>query len=435
MLRQFNRFLILAALVAVALYITLTNSNIATIKLGPNLAITTYAGVIYIGVFALGCVVTSIIALVFGFKGYLRERRLRSAERTRQLFFKSFENARNLMAAHDWAAARDAWEDIIARDEDNVIARVELSRCLEQLNDPREALRVLDATRASSRASAEVLFRAAELNRSMGNNTAASDNLNLILTAVPSRRALELARDASESMGRVADALEFQNELERMGYKSEEFEQARCRLHFASLISDTERASSLRQDLGAFVKRNPAFVPALEKLAEVELSQGNIEECAALLMKAAKASSNDLAKWQKVVDLWLHSATGDFSRRAERAIAAAKSATQGVHGNTRLEAEILVIRTLLDTNRYDEAEQRIEGFTALAAKENAAISGEINSKLIIQRGLALAQMGKARDTAALWRELANPLGNPRSSITANAASEHRQEPSPTLSTP
>lgn len=435
MLRQFNRFLILIALIAVALYITLTNSSIATITVGPNLSITAYAGVIYIGVFALGCLVTSVIALIFGFKGYLRERRLRSAERARQLFFKSFENARNLMAAHDWGAARDAWEHIISKEEDNVIARVELSRCLEQLGDPREALRVLDSTRASSRASTEVLFRAAELNRSLGNNTAASDNLNLIITATSSRRALELARDSCESMGRIPDALEFQNELERLGYNSREFEQARCRLTFASLISDAERVPSLREDLVAFVKRNSSFVPALEKLAHLELSQGNLEECAALLIKAAKAAPEDLSKWKAVVDLWLHTAGGDFNRRAERAIAAAKSATQGLRGHVRLEAEILLIRTLLDANRYEEAEQHIEAFKDLAAKENTSISREISSQLLIQKGVSLAQMGKARDTAPLWKELANPSGGLQAGMPASTPRERQSEPSPVLSTP
>jgi hypothetical protein len=50
MLKQFNKFLIFAILVAVALYVTLTNSETATLKLGPTLHVTTYAGVIYLGV-------------------------------------------------------------------------------------------------------------------------------------------------------------------------------------------------------------------------------------------------------------------------------------------------------------------------------------------------------------------------------------------------
>ena len=161
MLRQFNRFLVLGLLVGAVLYITLSNSETATLKLGPTLQVTTYAGVIYIGVFALGCIAASFVALFFGFKSYLRERKLRSHERNRQAFFDLFVKARSHMAGGEYAAARDVWEQVLHHDHDNVIARIELSKCLESVGDLREALRVLDSTRASSRSSLEVLFRAA----------------------------------------------------------------------------------------------------------------------------------------------------------------------------------------------------------------------------------------------------------------------------------
>ena len=98
------------------------------------------------------------------------------------------------MAAEEWGRAQSGWEQILRKDQDNIVARVELSRCLEKLGEPREALRVLDATRAGSRRNIEVLFRAAELNRSLGNNTVAMDNLALIAGESPSRRS---SRDGS----------------------------------------------------------------------------------------------------------------------------------------------------------------------------------------------------------------------------------------------
>lgn len=434
MLRQFNRFIVLALLVSAALYITLTNSDKATIKIGPSISLTTYAGVIYIGVFALGCVTASLVALFFGLKGYFRERRLRAAERARQNFYKSFEQARNLMASGDWAAAREIWERIIHRDPENVVARVELSRCLEHLDDAREALRVLDATRSSSRTSAEVLFRAAELNRKLGNNTAASDNLALIISDAPSRKALEMARDISEEMGRVDAAVEFQDELERIGYSSEDLFNARKRLTFLRIVKDSENESALRDALTPFVRKNPAFVPALEKLAEVELHRKDVESCAELLMKAAKADHGSVPKWRAVVDLWLHATEGDFTRRAHRAIAAARSASQEASGRGRLEAELLLIETLLSANRFEEAEKLIEGFLDLAAKELGACPPDLKQGLLIQQGHCLAQMGKARDTAPLWQELAHPAEAGRVK-KQQALREKQSEPSPVLSTP
>jgi thioredoxin-like negative regulator of GroEL len=435
MLRQFNRFLVLALLVGGALYITLTNSDNATIRLGPNLTLTTYAGVIYIAVFAIGCVAASLVALFFGLKGYLRERKLRAAERAREGFYKTFERARNLMASGDWAAARDLWEQIIHRDEENVMARVELSRCLEALNDPREALRVLDATRASSRASSEVLFRAAELNRKLGNKTAASDNLGLILTEAPSRKALELARDINEELGRIGDAIEFQNELEKIGYTSEDADGARRRLTFAQIVSESQGDTVLRDALSGFVKRNPAFVPALEKLASLEVARGDVESSAELLVKAAKAAKGDVSKWQAVVDLWLHATQGEFTRRAERAIAAARSASQDTSGRSRLEAELLLIRTLLATNRFEDAERLIDSFPSLAERALKNFPKDIHAQWVIQKGHCLAQIGKARDTAPLWEQLA-VSGQPRGTTQpAKTLREKQTEPSPALSTP
>jgi tetratricopeptide (TPR) repeat protein len=435
MLKQFNRFLILAILIGVALYITLTNSDPATIKIGPRLSVTTYAGVIYIAVFASGCVAASIVALFFGFKGYLRERKLRAAEKGRQNFLKILEQARALMASGEWAAARLLWEDIISRDQENVVARVELSHCLEQLGDEREALRILDATRASSRASSEVLFRAATLNQKVGNNTAALDNLRLILNEAPSRKALELARESSRAMGRFDEALRFNDELEKIGYFSDESAQVRTELLLEQLVKESQTESALRDALVAFVKQHPTSVPALEKLAELEKARGDIERCAESLMKAAKASGGDLSKWKIVVELWLHSTLGDTTRRAERAIAAARSATKETRGRVRVEAELLLIQTLLAVNHFQEAESLIEGCDGLAIKELGSMPADLGRELLIQRGYCLSQMGNARETGLFWEELASVGGASGHAKSASSTVAKRSEPSPMLSTP
>jgi tetratricopeptide (TPR) repeat protein len=375
------------------------------------------------------------VALFFGFKGYLRERKLRATDRSRQHFLNLFEKARNLMASGDWAAARDLWEQVIHRDPENVIARVELSRSLESLGDAPEALRVLDATRASSRSSAEVLFRAAELNRKLGNNTAAVDNLGLIISEAPRRKALELARDICSEMGKINEALIFQDELDRIGYASEEPLDARRQLRLAQIVQNAQGETALRDELLAFVKRNPSYTPAMEKLAHIELSRGNVEESAELLMKVAKESNGDLSKWRAVVTLWLNSVQGDFSRRSHRAIAAARSATQRTSGRQRLEAELLVIETLLQANAFSDVEKALDGFTSLAERETNGIPSDIAQKLRIQRGHYLAQMGKAGETAELWQELAGQVSSSAMRRSSQAPREKVMEPSPVLSTP
>lgn len=434
MLRQFNRFLALAVVIALALYITLTNPEAATIKLGPSISISAYAGVIYLGVFFFGVLAASIVALFFGLKGWFRERKLRAAERSRQAFFDLFKKARNFMANHEWNAARALWETVLSRDPDNVIARVELSTCVENLGDAKEALRVLDETRASSHASAEVLMRAAELNRKLGNNTAARDNLSILVAESPSRLALETARDIAEDLGQIDDALGYQRELEKVGYASDEIAQAKVRLLFAHLVQSAEHEAALKDALVIFVKKHPHYLPALERLADIQLNQGHVDECAELLVKAAKASPNDSSKWSRVINLWLSVAPGDFQRRADRALAAARSATQGAHGSARIDAELVLAKTLLAVNRPEEAQASLEGLDKLAGREGTTISALQEQSRLHLLGLSLSRLGQAKETGPLWEKLVEPA-LPATNTGKRPVLSDRGEPSPTFSTP
>lgn len=435
MLRQFNRFLILALILGGALYITLSNSATATIKLGPTLQVTTYAGVIYIGVFALGCVAASFVALFFGFKGYLRERKLRAAERNRQSFFDLFVKARSYMAGGEFPAARDVWEQILRHDHDNIMARVELSRCLESIGDLREALRVLDSTRSTSRNNIEVLFRAADLNRRLGNNTAARDNLVLVLDITPNKKALEEARDLSEAMGNFDDALEYQSELEKVGYSSDELTAARTRITFQTIVHSAHNDAALREALIPFVKKNPRYVPALDRLAQVEISLGNLDHAAELFVKAAKASGDDPARWHKVSDLWLKTAPGDFKTRADRAVSAARSAAQGTHGVERVQAELFLARTMLIAMRAEDARNVLDSICALADKEKVHMSPTLVQEHIALQGLCISRLGQVKETGPLWEKLVEPPGTISSSGNPALLHSSRGEPSPILSTP
>lgn len=434
MLRQFNRFIILALLIGVTLYITLTNSERATLHLGPALQVTANAGVLYLGIFAAGCIAASIIALFFGFKGYMRERRLLGIERSRQAFFELFVKARNFMAAHEWNAARNVWEQILRKDPENVIAKVELATCLDTLGDSREALRVLDLLRAEKRANAEILFKAAELNQKLGNDTAARDNIALIVSDFPSKRALERARDISEHMNRIDDAIEYQNEIERAGYTDGSSTAVKTRLLFAQLVEQAPNEIALRESLQGFVKRHAGFIPALQRLSELEIAAGHFEEAAELLVKAAKASGDDPTPWLKVVDLWLTKAPGDFVKRADRALAAARSATRSSSGAARIRAELVVAQTLLMVHKHEDAHTALENISSLAEREGVALTSELKRAHTLLMGLCLSRLGRINETAPLWQELGEPAHTPTGARGSPVASA-RTEPSPALSTP
>lgn len=435
MLRFFNRLLVTLLLVGTALIITLTNSEPATIRVGNWFQVSSYAGVIYLGVFSAGCIAASIVGLFFGLKAYFRERRLLATERNRQAFISLIEKSRSLMAANEWAKAQAGWEAILRKDPENIVARVELSKCLEQLGDPREALRVLDATRAGSRRNIEVLFRAAELNQLLGNNTAAMDNLALIAGEAPSKRSLEMARETSENLGRIDDALEYHSELERLGMEGSNSKAVRARLTFAQIVRDSPDATTLRETLIGFVKRHPFYTPALEKLASIELDALSFESAAELLVKVAKASPGDLSKWRVVIDLWLNKWPGDARKKAERAIAAARASTQDSKGATRIEAECLVAETLLSLNKVEDALLLLDELPTLLKREGLESDRYLQSLIIGLRGVCFTRLGRTKDTFELWENLLKSSVEGTSVTSAVKLAANGTEPSPTLSTP
>lgn len=437
MLRFFNRLLVAILLIGLAVVVTLSNSEPATIRLASWFQFSSNAGVVYLGVFAVGFVAASLVGLFFGVKAYLRERRLLIAERNRQAFISMIERARSLMASEEWARAQAGWEQVLKRDPDNIVARVELSRCIEAQHDPKEALRVLDATRANSKRNVEVLFRAAELNRTLGNNTAAMDNLALICGDSPSRRSLELARTVSEDLGRIDDALEYQNELERLGYGDDSSKAVRARLTYAKILRDSPDATTLKETLSGFVKRHPACTPALEKLAAIELEALAFDSAAELMVKAAKANPGDLTRWRAVIDLWLTKAPGDARKKAERAIAAARASTQESKGAKRIEAECLVAETLLGLNMVTDALKIIEELPALAQREGTRIPTELSIRITALRGACLVRSDRAKDANDLWQSLLSAQSAPQVSGAAHSFSHAPigSEPSPALSTP
>lgn len=455
-LKHFNRLILLIAVVSAALYLTLNNSETATLKLGSSLSISTYAGVLYIGIFLLGCTTASLIALIFGLKGYLRERRLKSRDRARDSFLKTIERARDLMAVGDWGAARSAWEGIAHRIPDNSVALVELSRCVEAMGDPREALRILDTTRQNialtptAKISSELLIQAAKLNLSLGNRTAALDNLNLVIKDDPGRAVLEMARDTSEALGRYREALSYHDQLEGLGFRSGESDNIRARLNLKEIVGDQNSPAlnsapeAQRLALLQLNKRHPSYIPALERLAELELLIGSRELAAEYLLRAARLAKSDITIWHRAVDIWLTPQTGDpkvnrgtIDREiAERAIRTARTPLKDLRGVARVEGELLLIETLLRVNHFEEAERALNNLDSVVERELAAIDTDIVRRIAVQRGHLLAQSGRARETADLWRIVA---GAPESEATPKIRRERSggeiDEPSPSLSTP
>ena len=401
MLRRFRQLLVAFLVVLLAVYVVVTNNQSVTIQLG-SWVYSAAVGVVLLAAFAAGVLLTATIGLIFGLAAYLRERRLERRERDRLAFYEGMVEARSHAASADWARAHRSWESIVRRDPTHIIARIELSRSLQNQGEAREALRVLDEARAAAPHNVEVLFRAAELNMALGNRTAAMDNLALVLYHQPNRHAARLARDLSEELGRIEDAFEYQAKLDALGADDADADETRARLRFKRLLQEAEAPGAqkdrLSEDLREFVKKHPACLPAVEKLAALEIEEGRSDAAAQLLVKAAKISGAH-ALWRKVSRIWIN------GKNPANAISSARTAAHEARGEARLLAELELIRLYASLGMIEEALRELAGFEALATQEGVPFAGEFFRQYLILSGLCHSLRRDYREAHKLWEKL------------------------------
>lgn len=437
MLKQFNRFIILGLIVAVAVYVTITNSAPATIHLGGTSTITATAGVLYLAIFALGCLFTSLIALLWGVKAYFRERKLRNQVRTHCDFVETLVSGVGLMAIHEWGQAKDRWEDILASDPTNTLARIELSRCLEKLGDNSEALRVIDSARAQGAATIGILMRGYELNKTQGNLVGAKDNLVLLAQKHPSQHVLISLRELHLALRGYKEALQIQDKLESLGFRDSQEENPRAAIALRQIneeLSETHRD----QALGELIKRHSNYYPALLLSASRAVKRGDTTVAVENYIRAAKISKRN-EDWKSAVSVWLNNEHVQPQQRFEGAIGVAKTACKSQSGLGRIEAELLLIEVLLAANHFHEVDSLIEKFSRLVAKTiSTPLPEGIQERFLVCKGLYLVQTGKAPQSGPLWHELAHQKNiiSCRSTYQIEDPSNGQKgSPSPLLSTP
>jgi tetratricopeptide (TPR) repeat protein len=376
MLRLFLRFLALGLIVCLVLYVVVLNREPATLRLGEAWQITAASGFIYIGVFAVGILLSLLVGVLLGALMYWRERRLMKLEKRRQTFEQLMLKARSYLASDEWRKARDLWQQILRKDPENIIARVELSRSFQGSGDLQEALRVLDVTRASFKENAEVLFRAVELNLALGNQTAALDNLGLLLRIQPNHKAAAMARDIALQLGKLDDAVEYQEQVESLGFSGEDYSAVRTDLAFRRGVRDAGTDTArLEEFLSGFTKKHPQHAAALGQLAALWIEQGRTEQAA------------DLSVWARLSALWLQQPDSAPLQRAERALAAARSAVAGTRGTDRVRAELLVARVQIEVGQLEECKTTLDNLDAVIAKEGIILPIELEREALALRAL------------------------------------------------
>mgnify|MGYP005725461355 CR=1 FL=1 len=405
-----------------------------TVKLGADRMVHAPLAFVLLATFAFGAFSSGLFGLYYGLKWQLRERKLSKQERKRVQVDAALDKARAYVASHEWGKARSEWQKLAQRHPDNVAARIELSKSLQESGQAREALKILDAARAEHSDNIEVLYRAAEANLELGNKTAAIDNLALILYHHPSQRAARMARDLSEDLDRLEDALEYQAQLEKLGGAADEHTETLARIRFKQIMRDTEKDLEARkQSLQSFHKRYPKFVPALRALASTLHELKDIEEAAKTLVKTSQLSA-DPKYWQEAAALWLDAGDPD------RAVAAARAGVKESSGPQQFESELALIRLYLRLGMLDDAKQALVEFDRLVAQhKDSKASGQIDPELteasLHLKGRCYSALGQYDESARIWKELSEVEFLLPSAADTPLSNTVDGPPAPRLSTP
>lgn len=428
MISKLYKLLAVLLIVALALYVVLLNREPATVYLSSQVKVSAAAGVVYIALFCLGILFTTTVALWFGIKSYIRERRLLYRDRQRQEFYTGMLKARSYTSSGEWLKAASEWQDLLHKDPTDIIAQVELSRCLEHSGDQREALKVLESARQADPNNTEVLFRAAELNLVLNNKTSAVDNLVLILHNHPNRRAATMARDISEEMERFSDALEYEARLSSFG-AGEDGDLGRAKLEFKRVLFEARaNPAGLDAALRVLVKKYADYGPALKKLSELEIAHGKIEEGVQLLVKAAKLEQKP-EYWFEAAKIWLKSGNPD------RAVAAARSATRETSGQARVDSELDLIRLFLSLNMHADARTALDKFEDLAQQQQVTLDKDTSHEYLVLKGLYFNSIGENHRSSEIWQRLCDSDFDFRSRYSRPVTLNGHSAPSPSLSTP
>lgn len=404
MIKRLYRLILVLLILAVALWVVLLNKDSVTLNLGNGQTFASPLGAMIILVFSAGVLCTALVASLFGFKAYLRERGFLALERRRSEFSADCAKARSLTLSGQYTAARRLWESLCRREPSDVQSKLWLARTLDEDGNPFEALKTIDSARSFFPGDCEVLFRAAELNKRLGNKTAAVDNLALALSHQPSEKAARDARNISVELGRLDDALEYNSQLEKLGSERKELREFEAKIRFLqiqnnplfsdlSAIGAENSSSDYVSALKELVRDFPESNSALVAIAELEQKSGNFEQASQALIRAA-ISEQTVTAWRKPIDLWV------AQKQPERALSVARLAIKEATLSDRPEFEILLAKLYLQLGMYSDARSLLDSL-AKSHENNLGIKEQITPLL----GRCLVSTGQEREAAELWKKV------------------------------
>lgn len=341
--------------------------------------------------FFSGILIAGLMASFLMFLSFIKRKKVEFDKNKKEKLFTTIIDAREARESGDWERAKMLWSRLKKQDSSQLLSNIEISKVLEAEGKVNEAIKVIDQARSVAPDNVEVLLRASDLHVSNNNKTAALDNLALILSKKPNLITALKARDLSYAVGRLEDALEYNEKALEIGSVAD-FKKFNAKVELEILnqqysAKDKDTRASYKKALKKFLKKYKDNTAALSKLAEIEQKDEKIENATEALYKAA-SSSKDSKFWHQAIQIWLK------NQNPDRALATAKLALKNSTGINRAKAELDLIRVNLVIGRAEDAQTAIGDFPDLLVAEEVEATAEIKQDYHLLKSLCLNQLGQ-----------------------------------------
>jgi len=397
MSKKFLLWLIsVAIVVSLAIIIVLSNEDQLTISLFPGWSFSGNKGVIMLLLFLSGIAITCLIGSYFGIKAYITEWQLKKRELFyKEIFFNLHKN-RGLLLTGSWKTAQIYWQQILKEDKKNTTALLELAHCFEEKGDLHEAIKTIEIARVQDTSNLEVLTYAASLHERSGNKTVALDNLALALHNQKTAKLLAWASKLAEEIGRINDAIYYQQELTKLNDNKNGLQnnnETLERLYFKEMQSKlSDKTPQEKKEILKEFIRKYTYPKAYLLLSDIYISENNFQEAAQYLTTIAKKTKK-ISYWYKLVTLWSN------NQEPAKALAAARAAITNTNQKDNITAQILLILELLKQGQFEEVKLELNKLKDINTSDQ-----EIQYQLFSTLALTAFKLG---DNIELNKSLSN----------------------------
>lgn len=389
MISRINKLLSLVCTAGIAVYIVVKNQTPVHVHLYNSYEYNISLGLVIVLCFITGVLLTAFFASLFSFKSYIRERALLTKAHQKEINESKIIEARSAQVAEQTENAISLWNQLIKRIPSNPIPRIELAKSLYEQNNYKEALEIIEAARIMYPDNSEILFISADINNKLGNKTIALDYLTTILNTKKSRKAAKNAMIIAEELGNYDKALYFNEQLKNAG---EIDGNAKSRLEYKKILSEYSSPEILYKKLYEYTKGSQSAIEAVAHLAKLENDVARYDSAVQLYIRAAKISG-DIKFWRNAIQILIE------RNQPEKALATAKTARSETKGDSKLNAQLMIIRLQLQLALIGDAYKSIEEFLELSKSQVIEPPREILSEFLTLRTLYFNLVGNFQESA------------------------------------